>query len=916
MRVRFLITFIFMAILSLKVSAQLDNSYGENGLVINGLGIANADIQSITIDTKDRILTTSNAKWWTTNYSQVIISRYFSDGKVDSTFGIDGNKNLTFTNVDNNGSIIKSDTRNRYLIAGGSYDGAYIARLTEDGHLDTDFNKKGYLFLNSLFEEPIPLNSILDMYIYEDNSIGLIVGAEASSFWPPIDKRAKMLMKIKEDGNIDTSFGDQGGIYTILRDMDSYNGYINRADMGAAYDKDGNSYVTLNEDYLNDSPGILMKRFPNGEIDSSFAKDGRAFIDSIVKPGIYEIDIQSIHVDENKNIFLFKENEVIKLNSDGQLDTLWGDGGYIHEDDENDKLTNKGIVFSHDNMIIYGYIEGDEFMQYTINTRWYDKNGHLIDSIGTDGLVLSDLTDYEQIVNHAISLNDGSIILGGHVSQYDKRGYEMTLLKYTPKGEKDITFGNQGVGKYITLSNSTLFQSYISMSDGSLIISGITQNGINYNNGFIIKHLPSGTVDSSFADKGKIYLPDRSELAEYNLIGEIDHLSFLALVLNRETGYKRVIRKILADGTFDKNWANQEGWIKLDENKTYLNYQVVDDKFLNIVSLIDSNTLLLEQYLSDGTLNTSFGNNGKLSIYLPGNGVLTPDQIAYEDGYILLLGKIPQYSDKTLLRIKPNGEIDNTFGTNGYIRFAETSNYFKRGINKDLYVLSFGDINKVRKFSTGGLPDLSYGLNGEYRISEILDHPIQIDRILPQQDGSLLMGFEYTMPDVSYGYLGFLKLDAFGKLDENFGSNGIVTDPTLLRLSNFRFFNNRKDGSLMTVGSRNWQSDLKYFIQKWDYSATILGIKQHYNDSKNVSLYPNPAKDQISIQFQTPVQIKNVQIFNLSGKLIHVFTLSNKTLSTSSQILSINIPNDIASGAYILHINSNKGSFSKKWLKQ
>lgn len=66
------------------------------------------------------------------------------------------------------------------------------------------------------------------------------------------------------------------------------------------------------------------------------------------------------------------------------------------------------------------------------------------------------------------------------------------------------------------------------------------------------------------------------------------------------------------------------------------------------------------------------------------------------------------------------------------------------------------------------------------------------------------------------------------------------------------------------------------------------------------SLYPNPAKDQFTIQLASNTELENVKIYNSLGQLV----------STSKEIIIVTAK--LAAGLYIVEIETNKGKASKK----
>lgn len=81
-----------------------------------------------------------------------------------------------------------------------------------------------------------------------------------------------------------------------------------------------------------------------------------------------------------------------------------------------------------------------------------------------------------------------------------------------------------------------------------------------------------------------------------------------------------------------------------------------------------------------------------------------------------------------------------------------------------------------------------------------------------------------------------------------------------------------------------------------------LGISE--NDlSKNVSLYPNPASETISV-VSKDIQIQKVELLNIAGQVI-------STLNANSMVVTVDI-SDVSSGVYFVRINAAEGMTVKQ----
>ena len=87
-----------------------------------------------------------------------------------------------------------------------------------------------------------------------------------------------------------------------------------------------------------------------------------------------------------------------------------------------------------------------------------------------------------------------------------------------------------------------------------------------------------------------------------------------------------------------------------------------------------------------------------------------------------------------------------------------------------------------------------------------------------------------------------------------------------------------------------------------------LGVNENSFEA-SISLSPNPVKDIISITVPTDTVVNSYEIYDINGKVV-------KTLnSATSSISEINV-SELSVGNYILKLNSDKGTASKKFIKE
>ena len=131
----------------------------------------------------------------------------------------------------------------------------------------------------------------------------------------------------------------------------------------------------------------------------------------------------------------------------------------------------------------------------------------------------------------------------------------------------------------------------------------------------------------------------------------------------------------------------------------------------------------LYRFNANGTLDTSFGNQGIVTTTAPGSpeaAVIYPTAGTPQDGQIVLVG---QASNGTvqLVRYNANGSLDTTFGTGGFMQTQISENVGQAALdaNGRIVATGFGGgyggsilATELARFNVNGTPDTTFGNGG------------------------------------------------------------------------------------------------------------------------------------------------------------------------------------------------------------
>jgi uncharacterized delta-60 repeat protein len=278
----------------------------------------------------------------------------------------------------------------------------------------------------------------------------------------------------------------------------------------------------------------------------------------------------------------------------------------------------------------------------------------------------------------------------------------------------------------------------------------------------------AGILDNSFGNNGFVSGKKFGEL--YTIIQQNDGK---LLAAGGFTDLNASIIRLLNDGTLDSSFGNNGGTttnVGLGASKMLL---TADGKILISDIYRDDNYKIqsyVAKFTTDGKLDSSFGING-ISIIPMYNSSVSYNQMALTpDGSIIVGGggvndDFTQYSVTS--KLSTNGIFDSSFGNNGYA-FNSAFYYMKDlAVQPDGKIVSagqtFGYNFLFSRYNSDGSLDNSFGKDGN-EIFTIGGYGSP-EKIIIQPNGKLMIG------GVS-SEMCALRLNANGSLDETFGDSG------------------------------------------------------------------------------------------------------------------------------------------------
>jgi len=375
----------------------------------------------------------------------------------------------------------------------------------------------------------------------------------------------------------------------------------------------------------------------DGNLDTSFSGDGKIFMDIGSHPS-YEQANDIVILEDGKILAIGSASNgsddfaIVKYNPNGSLDTTFGNSGKVFTEFIGGyKDYAYSIAIQTDGKLVVGGSTQDGYNNPSFALARYNSNGSLDTTFDSDGKVVINLGSYDVIKSIAI-LDNGKILVGGHSNK------NFTLLRYESNGSLDPTFGSNG--KVITdFGGQDFIHSIIILNSGKFIAAGSTDNDGGLSHDFALaRYNADGSIDTSFGNSGKVVTDfgttsDSGESLAIQDDGKI--------ILAGKTRYDFALARYNADGSLDTTFGS-DGKVTTDFNGNDDSaYSVAIQNSGNIVAVgTDSSNFAVARYSpEDGNLDTTFGTNGKLTTDFNGGYDRALSIAIQGDGNIVVTGK-------------------------------------------------------------------------------------------------------------------------------------------------------------------------------------------------------------------------------------------------------------------------------------
>lgn len=328
---------------------------------------------------------------------------------------------------------------------------------------------------------------------------------------------------------------------------------------------------------------------------------------------------------------------VVRLNSDGTLDNSFGTNGVASASTPDPVIAEvEDMVIQSDGMILTCGMGMEQGGRPCFSMARFNENGTVDTDFGQDGTVLTQFTDKWAGANNIHAYGNGAILLAGNVHPDTSDLADFALAKYLPNGAIDSSFGINGtVHTDFGMNYDDRLKAIWMFEDGRILAVGNSAGKVE-----LAKYHSDGTLDATFGSDGLLILNDSLYGSIYVYDVEVidDGNILVGGTSNIGGSSSFTLMRCLSNGSLDTTFGNGGietlGWPG-GHNLNHL-YTFNSDIYATGGYYDGTNDyLLIAKLNSDGTYNTAFGEDG-LATGIHGGAYSIAIQ---PDGKLLSLGR-------------------------------------------------------------------------------------------------------------------------------------------------------------------------------------------------------------------------------------------------------------------------------------
>ena len=368
------------------------------------------------------------------------------------------------------------------------------------------------------------------------------------------------------------------------------------------------------------------------------------------------------------------------IHADGMLDPSFGNGGLVTTDMGPFEFANDGalslVVLPDGRAVAAGYNQAFLEIQNMAAAR-YLVSGALDTTFGNGGLVTFGFPpppgEFDMVASaESVLLQpDGRLVLVGGVG-FQISPARFALARLNPDGSLDPSFGTAGQVTTVFAEASSAHAGLL-QGDGRIVAVGNAGFGSSTTIA-AARYNADGTLDPSFGNGGQLTLPQFPSFAVHDAALQPDGKILIAGAVGPAVGpWDFALVRLLPNGAPDPAFDG-DGLVTTHFSASQIGTSVIalgDGRIVLGGYTVGSKDFALVRYLPDGSVDTTFGNGG-VATADSGGPEIADQVIRLPNGKLLVAGYTKEADagahDFLLARFGPDGALDTSFGTAGFLR--------------------------------------------------------------------------------------------------------------------------------------------------------------------------------------------------------------------------------------------------------
>ncbi|MCK9424351.1 MAG: T9SS type A sorting domain-containing protein [Bacteroidales bacterium] len=501
-------------------------------------------------------------------------------------------------------------------------------------------------------------------------------------------------------------------------------------------------------------------------------------------------------------------------------------------------------------------------------------------------------------------------------------------------GSLDKSFGVNGIVTTTIGVRDANVASVAIQADSKIVAAGYSYNGKNYDFA-IARYDTNGFLDSSFGDNGKVTTkigPGNNSIRSLNI--QPDRKIVVAGFADNGTYTDFALSRYNIDGSLDKTFGTDGALTtSFGEFSVSFSAAIQPDGKIMVVGCTGSpvgpggNFFALVRYNLNGSLDSTFGSNGKIT-----TAIRNVDDAAFSvgiqsDGKIVVAGLSYHYtifstgSDIALARYNTNGTLDTTFGIEGKVitPIGEFSLATKLHILGNQKIIVSGSTYNgsdwdfaLAQYNTDGSLDNSFGTDGVVTTAIGLGDDYACSSTIQPDNKIIVTG---SSIDVSHSNFALVRYNQDGSLDNTFGTDAIVT--TAIDSNNSYLFSvaMQNNGEIVGAGATRIDDTIANFALARYNSGLNIGIVDNPIRDNSLLVFPNPIKQTAILEYSLNLEENvSIHLIDIQGKTKKIL-IDNQKQKAGIHQQKIGLTEEFPQGIYFIIISIEGRQYSVELIK-